>query len=141
MAISATPSEVFKAFVEPDKLTRFWLAWASGPLRLGRVVEWHFIVAGATDKVTATELEPGKVIAWRWSDGSVRIELDSFSEGTAVTLINEDFPGTQAERISAALNGTEGFTIVLCDLKTFLETGESAGLTKAKAALIEMGSR
>jgi hypothetical protein len=30
----------------------------------------------------------------------------------------------------------EGFAIVLCDLKTLLETGESAGLVRAKAELI-----
>lgn len=35
-----------------------------------------------------------------------------------------------------AVNATEGFSIVLCDLKTFLETGRSANLVRDKAKLI-----
>lgn len=31
---------------------------------------------------------------------------------------------------------TEGFSIVLCDLKTLLESGRSAGLVRDKARLI-----
>jgi hypothetical protein len=34
------------------------------------------------------------------------------------------------------VNATEGFTIVLCDLKTLLESGRSANLVRSKAALI-----
>ena len=34
------------------------------------------------------------------------------------------------------MNATEGFSIVLCDLKTFLESGKSANLVRAKAELI-----
>lgn len=37
---------------------------------------------------------------------------------------------------SAATGAVEGFAIVLCDLKTLLETGQSAGLVRAKAELI-----
>lgn len=35
-----------------------------------------------------------------------------------------------------ALNATEGFSIVLCDLKVWLETGRVANLVKDKAELI-----
>jgi hypothetical protein len=34
------------------------------------------------------------------------------------------------------VNATEGFAIVLCDLKVLLETGHPAGLVKDKAELI-----
>lgn len=135
--IHARPEQVFKAFTEPDWLTRFWLAASSGPLRLGHPVEWEFMVPGAKDTVTATQLDPDEIIAWEWSDGVVRIELESFEDGTAVTLVNDRFPGSNDEQVEAALNGTEGFSIVLCDLKTLLESGKCAGLTKAKARLIQ----
>jgi len=137
MLIDASPITIFTAFVEPAWLTRFWLAKASGPLRTDQSVQWTFMVPGAKDKVVATALDPGKAIAWTWSDGAVRIELEPFEKGTAITLINDGFPGTMEEQVEAALNGTEGFSIVLCDLKTLLETGSSAGLTKAKAKLIQ----
>ncbi len=137
MFIDAPPKAIYDAFVEPAWLTRFWLSKASGPLRIGQAVEWSFMVAGARDTVTATQLEPGKQIAWQWSDGAVRIDLEPFEGGTVITLINDGFPGETEEQIDAALNGTEGFSIVLCDLKTLLESGQSAGLTKSKARLIE----
>ena len=38
--------------------------------------------------------------------------------------------------LANATTTIEGFAIVLCDLKTLLETGESAGLVRDKAELI-----
>jgi uncharacterized protein YndB with AHSA1/START domain len=137
MLIEAPPEEVYRAFIEPDRLTRFWLSKASGPLRKGEPIEWQFMVKGVKETVTATQLEPGKHIAWRWSDGEVDIDLEPLEGGTAVALTHAGFSGTEAEKVDAALNSTEGFTIVLCDLKTLLESGVSANLTKSKARLIE----
>lgn len=138
MFIDAPAAKIYEAFVEPAVLTRFWLSSASAALQIGKSVEWRFMVEGAVDQVTAEQLEPGKLVAWRWSDGSkVRVELEGFATGTAVTVIHDNIGGTDAERIDAVTNGTEGFAIVLCDLKTLLETGKSAGLVKSKARLIE----
>ena len=41
-----------------------------------------------------------------------------------------------ADALRQATGTVEGFAIVLCDLKTLLETGESANLVRDKAALI-----
>jgi hypothetical protein len=38
--------------------------------------------------------------------------------------------------VAQATNNVEGFTIVLCDLKTLLESGRSANLVRDKAELI-----
>ena len=43
---------------------------------------------------------------------------------------------TGADALQQATGTIEGFTIVLCDLKRLLETGESPGLVRAKAELI-----
>ena len=138
MLIDAIPEEIYTAFVEPEWLTRFWLSKASGPLRVGQTVEWSFMVAGAKADVTATWLDPDKQIIWSWSDGSfVSIDLEQVEDDTAITLISGGFAGSYDEQVAAALDATEGFAIVLCDLKTLLETGKSAGLTAAKARLIE----
>lgn len=138
MLIRAPRSAVYRAFVEPEGLTGFWLASSSGPLRLGAVVHWEFLVPGAAAETTATRLDADRTIAWSWSDGStVTIDLESHGDDTAVTLVNAGFAGNAEAQVEAALNATEGFTIVLCDLKTLLESGRSAGLTRAKARLIE----
>ena len=139
MLIKAPPEDVYAAFVEPAQLTQFWLSKASESLCIGRSVRWNFMVEGAEIDTTATTMESGKKLSWVWSDGSkVLIELEALDGGTAVTLINDHFPQQGAERIEAALNATEGFAIVLADLKTLLESGRSAGITKAKARLIAL---
>ena len=39
-------------------------------------------------------------------------------------------------RRTLAVNATEGFTIVACDLKSLLETGRSGNMARDKAVLI-----
>jgi uncharacterized protein YndB with AHSA1/START domain len=138
MLIQASLDRVYSAFVEPEHLTKFWLSKASGPLRLGKTVHWNFLVEGAEIDATATTMDQSRKLAWDWSDGSrVSIDFEEVDGGTAVTLVNDNFPQQGDERVDAALNATEGFAIVLADLKTYLESGTSAGLSRAKAKLIE----
>jgi len=49
MLIRASARAIFQALVEPAWLKKFWLKKASGPLQLGQVVEWAFLVPGARD--------------------------------------------------------------------------------------------
>lgn len=138
MWIAAPAAQIYDSFIEPERLTKFWLASASAPLKLGATVRWEFLVPGASAETTATRLERGKCIEWQWPDGStVRIDLEAVDDGTAVTIVNGHFPTGREAQVEAALNSTEGFAIVLCDLKTLLELGQSAGLARAKARLIE----
>lgn len=137
MFIQASPERVYRAFVEPHELVRFWLSRADAPLALGKTVHWNFLVEGAEVDTTAKAMDVGRRLAWDWSDGtSVSIDFEAMDGGTAVTLINDNLPGDGKEFVEAALNATEGFAIVLADLKTLLESGTSAGITKAKAKLI-----
>ena len=55
------------------------------------------------------------------------------SEETIVRIAARNFGEAGAD---AAIATTEGFAIVLCDLKTLLEQGCSANLVQDKAALI-----
>ncbi len=59
---------------------------------------------------------------------------DHASSRTRVSVEVSGFPSDDA--VAQALSATEGFSIVLCDLKTLLESGRSAKLVKAKAELI-----
>lgn len=100
-------------------------------------MHWNFLVDGAEIDATATVMEEGCRLAWDWSDGTkVSIDFEIFDGGTAVTLINDNLPGEGDEMVEAALNATQGFAIVLADLKTWLESGTSAGISKGKAKLI-----
>lgn len=133
--IRSTPDEIYAAFVEPGRLTRFWLADASAPLAVGKAVEWTFLVPGAREATTATALEPGRRVEFEWSDGThvaIAIEASAGSE-CVVTVALSGFTG---DLVHSAANAVEGFSIVLCDLKVLLETGRSPRLVAEKARLI-----
>jgi uncharacterized protein YndB with AHSA1/START domain len=139
MLMHASREAVLRAFVEPAWLTRFWLASSSGPLEVGVAVHWEFLVPGAAVETTLTRHDPERGLSWRWSDGTtVDVELEHVDGAVAVTLVNAGFGGARKEKLERALDATEGFTIVLCDLKTLLESDASAGLTRSKARLIEL---
>ena len=138
MLIKASPKQIYDAFVQPELLRQFWLHSADGELQLDRPARWTFLVQGAEDLVTALALEDARKVAWRWSDGStVTVELEEFEHETAVSLRCENFAGNDEAQVAAALDNTEGFSLVLSDLKTFLEDGKAAGLSRDKARLIE----
>lgn len=140
MIIHAAPADIVNALVAPEKLSRFWLASASAPLRVGRTVHWKFMVPGAEADTTASRIDPEKGMAWTWSDGTgVDIDLEKLDDGaTAVTLINHGFQGSAEDIVSAALNASEGFALVLADLKVMLETGSAANIVRDKARLIQL---
>ena len=137
MLVRRPIAEVFAAFVEPATITKFWLEATSGPLALGARVEWRFLVPGATEVVTVTGFHPPHRIEFDWSDG-ISVSLAFRENGARVTRVSAEVTGfgESDEAIAKVVNATEGFSIVLCDLKTLLETGRSAELVRDKAQLI-----
>ena len=133
---------MFDAFVTPERLTQFWLARASGPLAKDAKVEWHFMVPGAIASVAVTAFEPPRHLAFDWPGMHVEMRFDHYVQdgngddaaATRVAVHVTGFAGDDA--VEQAVGTTEGFTTVLCDLKTLLESGRSAGLVRDKAALI-----
>jgi uncharacterized protein YndB with AHSA1/START domain len=136
MLIRKPVRDVFDAFVNPRSLEKFWLKRASGPLARDATVEWEFMVEGARETVTVTEFVLNQIIAFRWS-GGIAVTLRFEQHDTNSTRLSVSATGfTGADAPSLAVNATEGFTIVACDLKTLLETGKSGNMVRDKAALI-----
>lgn len=136
MLIRAKISEVFDSFVKPERLTQFWLGRASGPLKAGARVEWEFMVPGARAAIRVTRFEKNRRLTFRWPDGTASdLRFEKFSPQLVhVAVTTSGFRGKQAA--TQAIDNTEGFSLVLCDLKTLLETGKSGGMVRDKAALI-----
>ena len=130
----------FNAFTEPAVLTQFWLERASARLTPGARVEWEFMVPGAKDTLEVVELVPNQRLVVRWSDGTraqwIFTAVDDTT--TSVSVEHTGFSGSVEEATAMAIESTQGFTIVLCDLKTLLESGISANLVRDKARLIEL---
>lgn len=133
MLIRSSAQSCFDAFANPDTIVKFWLDKTSGPLKLGAKVTWHFMVPGAEDSVTVTEFSSPARLAFDWSDG-IKVGLDFKAQGAGATVASVVASGFK--KTAEAVGATEGFSIVLCDLKTLLESGTSANLVRDKAELI-----
>ena len=132
-------SEVFRTITSTSGLEQFWLAKASAPLELGATVQWDFMVPGISDRVTVKEFEADSNLLVEFSDGTfARWRLTSRADGhTRLEVSNWGFQGNPEEIIEQALESTQGFTLVLSDLKVLLEQGRSPNLTRDKALLIQ----
>ena len=139
MLIRRDAADVFEAFADPGQITRFWLTSTTGPLAAGARVIWHFKVPGASDEVLVTAFERPRLIGFRWSDG-IEVSLRFEPRGAGSCALRIESRGFRGEHpVQDAIDATEGFTIVSCELKTLLESGRSAGLVQDKAELIAAG--
>jgi uncharacterized protein YndB with AHSA1/START domain len=134
--VNCEPEAAFDAFVNPAKITQFWLGSTSGPLAKGAKVTWHFMVPGVSDSVSVDEFQPSRLIALTWSDGST-VRFGFSEHATGQTKVSVEASGSaESDLVEQIVNTTEGYSIVLCDLKTLLEFGRSSNLVRAKAELI-----
>jgi len=137
MLIRHPAIDVFNAFVQPELITKFWLEGTTGPLRQGAQVEWRFMVPGATERVHVTAFDEPHRIAFTWLEGGLDVEMKFASEYEGITTVGVEVRGFKSDGgMEQVVNATEGFSIVLCDLKILLEKGHSPGLVKDKAELI-----
>jgi hypothetical protein len=95
------------------------------------------MVPGAAVQSEAKVLEAAKRIEVSWQDGTTvswRFS-PSIDASTLIEIEHRGFSGSSQEQIDAAVGSTEGFSIVLCDLKVLLESGASPHLVRDKAML------
>jgi len=136
MLIRRPRAEVFNAFVQPQLITKFWLTSTTGPLAAGAQVEWEFMVPGAKETVTVSGFDEPHRLRFAWSDG-ISVDMKFAEERDGATRLSVEATGFRGEQpLDQVVGATEGLTIVLCDLKTLLETGRSANLVRDKAELI-----
>ena len=122
MLVRRPASEVWEAFVEPDRICRFWLGRSTGRLEDGASVRWTFKVAGAETDVTVAEAVQGELLDLRWDDGQpLQIAFEDRGDATLVTVRVTDFGGDTPA--ANAVESMSGFTVVLASLKMWLEHG------------------
>jgi uncharacterized protein YndB with AHSA1/START domain len=136
MLIRRPASVVFNALVQPASLRKFWLKSASAPLSKGAKVHWEFLVPGATETVDVTRFIAGEALSFVWSGGKA-VQMRFHARGRSSSVVEVEVRGFKGgSATSEAVSTTEGFAIVLCDLKSLLEKGKSGGMVRDKAALI-----
>jgi uncharacterized protein YndB with AHSA1/START domain len=138
LLVRRSAEDVFEAVVDPERMAQYWISSSSGPLEADATVHWEFKVPGAEVETTVTRFERNRALEFVWPDGT-RVSwrfIEHVSGGTVVEIAIAGFSGGLEDVVEAALGATEGFTIVLCDLKTYLESGVAARLSHDKAVLI-----
>ena len=141
MLIGCSAMEAFQAFAEPERITKFWLKSTTGPLAPDAQVKWEFMVPGAIERVVVTAFTPHDHIAFSWSEGKLNVDLKFSETQSGVTIVSAMVRGFERDNgIGQVVDATEGFSIVLCNLKILLETGRSANLVRDKAELIQCTS-
>jgi len=128
MLIRKPPMAVFEAFVDPAVTTQFWFTKSSGRLEPGREVRWDWEMYGVSANVRVESIEPGRRLVIEWPRGAIHTEVvwtfaDRGDGTTFVEIAERGFSGDSDARVRAALDSAEGFALVLCGLKAWLEHG------------------
>lgn len=120
-------AEVFGAIVDPGRLAGFFVSRASGPMKEGATVTWHFADVGATVPATVKRVKQNELIAFEWAasgvTASVEITLEAINSTTTSVKIVEDGWPLDKQGVARALGQTQGWTDFLCSLKAYLYTG------------------
>ncbi len=126
MLIRKPVAEVFQAFIDPAVTAHFWFTKGSGKLEAGQQTEWTWEMFHISAIVDVKLIEPNRriLIEWDGYKGRNLVEwlfTDRGDETTLVNIINSGFHGTDDEIVQQALDSTQGFTIILCGAKAWLE--------------------
>ena len=124
-------ADVFAAFADAEKMSRFWLTRKDKGLKEGEPVTLYMgPEAGAFsfDVLVKTVNEPHR-IAWEWigPDEIATQVTFSFDEsddgGTILTVEETGFGGSEENMIGRALDSTGGFNQVIIAAKAMIEHG------------------
>jgi uncharacterized protein YndB with AHSA1/START domain len=127
MLIRKPVSEVFEALIDPSITSHFWFSRGSDRLAVGKTVQWDWEMYDVSIDVTATTIEPNKMIVMNWPGYSGRTTVTwKFREvggGTFVDVEETGWIGTGDELVKFVCESTGGFTWTLAGMKAFLEHG------------------
>ncbi|MHC0039687.1 SRPBCC family protein [Pseudoneobacillus sp. C159] len=125
-------SEVFEAFVDPEKIGHFWFSSSSERWEQGKTVTLRYDEYNAEGDIKILEMELGMKIVFRWGeeegDGGhiVTITLEELDHSTTIVSVNEEgFNENDPEIISQLIDNKEGWVYMLSCLKAYLEFGVS----------------
>lgn len=116
--------EVYQAFTEPGVTSWFWFTHGDRRLSPGAEVVWTWGMYGVSTRVVVKDLVVNQriLINWNLDDQPTEVEwrFEARDDGTWVEIFNRGFPEGD-EGVTAALEATEGFALVLAGAKLWLE--------------------
>ena len=129
--IRRPPKEVFAAFADAEKMSKFWFSRRDEGLAEGQTSAWFLGVGpeAYSFNVQVKELcEPAKiVIDWEGEDGhftQVTWDLEEVDGGETILTIEESgFTGDRESIVAQAMDSTCGFNQVIVAAKALIEHG------------------
>lgn len=119
--------EVFDAFINPEVTTKIWFTKSSGKLETGKYVEWIWEMYNHSVNVHVLEIVPHQKIKINWGNyetpSVVEWTFKEMKNGTFVSITNEIATSDAEKLIADVRDSTEGFSLVLANLKAYLEHG------------------
>jgi uncharacterized protein YndB with AHSA1/START domain len=122
-------AQVFEAFANADTITKFWFDRSSGRLDSGANVRWYWDAYKLSCHVRVVAFAENERIEFEWageSEDATTVEwtFESRSDdSTFVSVTNKGFTGDGDKVMSAAIDSTSGFALVLAAAKAYLEYG------------------
>jgi uncharacterized protein YndB with AHSA1/START domain len=119
--------EVFKAIVDPKKMSNYFISKGSGRLDEGMPVTWTWDDVGVQADVRPSKIEPDRFISF-WGSPSTEetlteIRLDAVEPAATVVRISETGWEKDDQGIAMLARQTQGWTGFLFGLKAYLEHG------------------
>ena len=139
--IRRTPAEVFAAFADAEKMSKFWFVRRDRGLAEGEKSTW-FLGAGPdaySFDVHVKELREAEriVIDWQGPDGNytqVVWEFEAVDDGDTILTIEETgFTGDSEAIVAQVVDSTCGFNQVIVAAKAFIEHGVELNVVKDHA--------
>ncbi|WP_272150318.1 SRPBCC domain-containing protein [Tenacibaculum aiptasiae] len=119
--------EVFKAIVDKEKISKYFVSEASANLVEGTEVKWEWKDFGAECMVNVLSVTENKEIVFSWAGNQIvtEVEMKFTSNDDATTEVNitEKSYENTPEGIKKTMQQTQGWTDFLCSLKAYLYTG------------------
>jgi uncharacterized protein YndB with AHSA1/START domain len=135
MLIRKPVEEVFEAFINPEITTKFWFTKSSGRLEPGKHIRWDWEMYGVWDDILIKDIEQNRRILIESSDAT-EIEwvfTPRTDNETFVTIKQSGYKGSGDDIVNQAIDSMDGYTMVLCGVKAFLEHNVVLNLVADKA--------
>lgn len=127
MLIRKSPETCFEAFVDPAVTANFWFTRSTGRLDAGQPITWTWDMYDVSSSVRPLEVVSPEKIVVEWGEpgeaATVTWRFISVPDGTFVDIRVTNLAGDEAAQMKAAIDMTDGFAIVLCGMKAWLEQG------------------
>ena len=119
-------SQVYAAVVRPERLSRYFVESASGPITANSTVTWKFAEVPEPFDVLVREVSDDKRITFEWPAAGgystqVEITFDALDECNTMIRIRESGWPATPEGIEASYGNAGGWMHMMCCLKAWLE--------------------